>query len=192
MNTYALVQELKRKLEDAVQESKAHKERIDYHQSELNRLTDLADSIHGVIRGLGIDAEVSAQKSEPIAYSGREPRDLKKPEFSRKGYIAFSIEDLLPKYPSGASIDELINDGFDYNTEEEFEKIKKSYAVELNRAFREERIHKDENENFFLLENKPPSQDFLDSNTTGVEQVGVKSLGRLITAEHIKAPQGIP
>lgn len=165
MNNHELVQELERKLEDAVEKSVQHREKIDYHQSELNRLSTFVDNINGVIQGLGVSVEEPVQESG-LTTSSREPRDLKKPEFSKKGYIAFTIEDLLPKYPSGASIDKLIDDGFDYATEDELEKIKKSYAVELNRAFREDRIYKDENENFYSLENKPSIQGFSHDQTS--------------------------
>ena len=168
MENNQFIQELKKKLEESIQEGAKHKERIEYHRSELDRLVDLVDSINGVMRGLGVDTtSLATQEEQGIVSLVREPRDLKKPEFSKKGYITFTIEDLLPKYPQGASIDELISDGFDYNTEEEFEKIKKSYAVELNRAFREERIYKDESENFFSMENKPSSQDSFSNNTVG-------------------------
>jgi hypothetical protein len=80
----------------------------------------------------------------------RNPRELKRPQFQRMGYIDITTQ-ILIEHSQGLNLEDLTNLIFEFANDIEKEKAQVSLSVELNRAIREERLRKaDDSELYFL------------------------------------------
>lgn len=108
------------------------------YQEEVERLLSVAADMASLLRTLGVDVEAPSTRKKVKQSGGPAPRVMRKNK--EKGYIKMTVEDILPKYPDGATLDQLVAECFTCSTKAEMTRVKKSYKVELCRAIREGRL----------------------------------------------------
>lgn len=91
--------------------------------------------------------------SESQTEAVRLPREMKRSQFKKKGYVEIAKE-VLSEHTEGLLCEELVPIVFDTQSQEEFERASNSFTVELNRGIREGRLYKDEKTDRYYLE--PP------------------------------------
>ena len=110
------------------------------------------------------------QSNQNCEVPTRSPKEMQKEEY-KGGYIKVARE-ILAKCPDKMMhIDDLVEEVFDCQTQEEFEKAKTSFMVELNRGVKEKRLERrEDSEIYSLIHSSPETEDFSSEETDDMKQ----------------------
>ena len=110
------------------------------------------------------------QSNQNCEVPTRSPKEMQKEEY-KGGYIKVARE-ILAKCPDKMMyIDDLVEEVFDCQTQEEFEKAKTSFMVELNRGVKEKRLERrEDSEIYCLIHSSPETEDFSSEETDDMKQ----------------------